>query len=77
MEQVLIEAGAQAPALALVVLLVVMFLRHLDRRDERDAAREKLLAAVIQENTAQAARTEQVLDSVREELGRGGSLAFR
>lgn len=74
MERALSEAGAQAPALALVVLLVVMFLRHLDRRDERDRDREKMLAEIVQANTAQSARTEQVLDGVSEELARGSSL---
>lgn len=70
LDKALSEAGAQAPALALVVLLVVMFLRHLDKRDERDRERERRLAELIQANTVQSGRTEQLLDSVSEELSR-------
>jgi hypothetical protein len=74
MERALGEVALQAPALGLVVLLVVMFLRHLDKRDERDRERERMLAAIIQANTAQSARTEQILDGVGEELSRLGVL---
>lgn len=70
MEKALSEAAAQAPALALVVLLVVMFLKHLDKRDERDRDRERMLAEIIQANTVQSARTEQTLDAISEELTR-------
>lgn len=71
MEKALMDAASQAPALALVVLLVVMFLRHLDKRDERDRERERLLAEIIRGNTEQGARTEQVLEDVRERLALG------
>ena len=74
MEKALSEAAAQAPALGLVVLLVIMFLRHLDKRDERDRDRERMLSEIIQAGTAQSARTEQVLERVSEELNRCASL---
>jgi len=70
MDKAISEVALQAPALGLVVLLVVMFLRHLDKRDERDRDRERMLAEILQANTVQSGRTEQVLDSVSEELGR-------
>ncbi len=73
MSDVLSEAARQAPALAVLVVLVIYFLRALDRRDQTiraiaetcHAAQRDGIAA-INENTRSWAKVGEALDAHRQ-----------
>lgn len=73
------EAIQQAPGAALVVLVVVLFLRHMSRREDRFTATmtqwqsqmaqlHERSIAVIDRNTETFGRVVSVLDEVADEL---------
>lgn len=77
MEKLLEQAAQQVPSLVVLVVIVVVFLRHLAERDkvmlQLHAEHEEALKAsrdVIKENTAAFAVNTEVLREVVQELRR-------
>ncbi len=73
MSEVLSEAARQAPALVVLVVLVIYFLRALDRRDQTiraiaDAchASQQSATAAITENTRVLGKVGEALDAHRQ-----------
>ncbi len=75
MEQMLTEAVRQVPSLVVLVLLVVQFLRALDRRDQTIRAiadschaAQSQASHAIQENTRVLGRVGEALDAHRQQI---------
>lgn len=75
MDEALKEAARQVPSLVVLVVLVVYFLRALDRRDatiQRIAdschANQSVATAAVQENTRALGRIGEALDGQRQSI---------
>ncbi len=75
MDEALKEAARQAPALVVLVILVVYFLRALDRRDstiksiaDSCHASQAAATAAVQENTRALGRVGEALDAQRQSI---------
>ena len=73
MDEALKEAARQVPSLAVLVVLVIYFLRALDRRDstiksiaDSCHASQAAATAAVQENTRVLGRVGEVLDAHRQ-----------
>jgi len=75
MDETLKEAARQVPSLAVLVVLVIYFLRALDRRDETIKAiaetchaNQQAATAAISENTRVLGRVGEALDAQRQSI---------
>jgi hypothetical protein len=75
MDEALKEASRQVPSLVVLVVLVVYFLRALDRRDQTIRsianschASQSLATAAVQENTRAPGRIGEALDGQRQAI---------